>query len=363
MIKDIIDTTNDAVVFFRLPNGKKKHFLSGKAKVLTAGLKDEYLHQDGFIIAPFSDENQVSVVVVKGFEKAYEAASQVEFQDVWNKVLDNSEPCFPEKETSKKEYLDHFEEMMSSLQNNEANKVILARQKVVDGIGQNQHLQLFDQLCDLYPNAFVHLVFTPQVGVWIGASPELLLKRTQEKFYTVALAGTIPNETSAQWQKKEIVEQQMVSDYILQIAQELGIDQLQVHGPQTIQAGQVQHLKTDFEFLASAFEGDLSDLINKLHPTPAVCGLPKEKAHQLIERVEKMSRSYYSGYLGPVSAHQLELYVNIRCMKLCGQKAVIYTGGGLTLDSVDEKEWQETELKAQTLLSVLKNIRNLQAYE
>ena len=95
-------------------------------------------------------------------------------------------------------------------------------------------------------------------------------------------------------------------------------------------------------------------LTKLFHPTPAVCGLPQEKAFQFIQNTELHNRSYYTGFLGPVWLHEkLDLYVNLRCMQVFENYLALHLGGGITKDSEPQKEWQETCDKAQTLLAVL----------
>jgi isochorismate synthase len=82
------------------------------------------------------------------------------------------------------------------------------------------------------------------------------------------------------------------------------------------------------------------------------------KAMDDIRQTEKHSREYYTGFLGPTGIDDLmQLYVNLRCMKILDDRCVLYIGGGITQDSVPEDEWEETEIKADTLLSVLEQIR------
>jgi isochorismate synthase len=83
--------------------------------------------------------------------------------------------------------------------------------------------------------------------------------------------------------------------------------------------------------------------------------MPKDKALAFILQQEGYDRSFYSGYLGPVHIDgQSHLYVNLRCMQLGSDRAYLYVGGGVTADSCPDAEWRETELKAGTLLSVLR---------
>jgi isochorismate synthase len=76
-----------------------------------------------------------------------------------------------------------------------------------------------------------------------------------------------------------------------------------------------------------------------------------------IRSTEKHDRGYYTGFLGPVGLGDLiQLYVNLRCLQVFDDRLVLYIGGGITHDSIPEEEWEETEIKAETLLSVLHQI-------
>jgi len=98
----------------------------------------------------------------------------------------------------------------------------------------------------------------------------------------------------------------------------------------------------------------LGDFVAELHPTPAVCGLPKNLADDFIKENEKHDRKYYSGYLGPWKLNQeVNLFVNLRCMEITCDQFVLYAGGGITSKSIPEREWEETIQKAKTLLDVI----------
>ncbi len=220
----------------------------------------------------------------------------------------------------------------------------------------------FQALCRRYPTAFVSLVAIPEVGTWIGASPELLLSTDGRALHTMALAGTQARDhdqplQSVRWHAKEIEEQALVGDYIRDFFAKAGADQVREVGPRTVSAGNVVHLQSDFT--VDLPRPQLMDLANRvlheLHPTSAVCGMPKDKALAFILQQEGYDRSFYSGYLGPVHIDgQSHLYVNLRCMQLGSDRAYLYVGGGVTADSCPDAEWRETELKAGTLLSVLR---------
>jgi isochorismate synthase len=126
-----------------------------------------------------------------------------------------------------------------------------------------------------------------------------------------------------------------------------------------LESGKVAHLKTSFFFPAEKIEDRLGNFIAELHPTPAVCGLPKDLADEYIRANEPYHRKYYTGYLGPWRLDGLvSLFVNLRCMEITSDEYILYAGGGITARSVPEKEWDETNQKAKTLLSVVLSENN-----
>ena len=112
------------------------------------------------------------------------------------------------------------------------------------------------------------------------------------------------------------------------------------------------HLKADIQGVIGDF--NLKELLKTLHPTPAVCGLPKQASKDFILQNENYARSFYTGFLGEMNVNEkTELFVNLRCAEIQGDEVVIYVGGGVTADSNAQKEWEETYAKTQTIKKVL----------
>jgi isochorismate synthase len=127
-------------------------------------------------------------------------------------------------------------------------------------------------------------------------------------------------------------------------------------GPKTISTGNLLHLKTEYVVDTKALDfPQLPGLmLGLLHPTSAVCGTPKQAAVDFILATESHERSMYSGYLGPVNvAENTHLFVNLRTVEIKENHAVFYAGCGITEDSDPAKEWQETQMKCQTLQRIL----------
>lgn len=316
---------------------------------------------EGFVFAPFdSGDKHASWLILKDFSfdsqelnedavtklKAYRNANQVK----------NDKACIPGLE---QDYFNQIADVLGALNARKLDKAILSRIQNENRSKELNRAQLFIQLCQHYPQAFTSFVSLPGMCSWMGASPELLLKSDRDKTETVALAGTLPilnsDLSSLVWGNKEIAEQAMVSDYIESVFKENAIDRFEKEGPLTVKAGQVAHLKTEFVIARKLSFGDKARMIKALHPTPAVCGLPKQKALELIKAVETHDREYYAGYLGPLEADgEFALYVNLRTMKITENQLSLFVGGGITAESVPQKEWEETQHKAKTLLSVIK---------
>jgi isochorismate synthase len=182
-----------------------------------------------------------------------------------------------------------------------------------------------------------------------------LVKSDNKTIETVALAGSMAFSDELVWGEKEKQEQQFVSDYILEKLKKSGLKNIESSSPYTIKAGKLAHIKTDIK--AEIGNLKFSDIAQVLHPTPAIGGLPKHKALTLINNTENHKRAYYCGYLGFENLNnENHFWVNLRCMQLINDKFAIYVGGGLTKDSIPEKEWEETTLKSSTMLEVLKKI-------
>lgn len=251
---------------------------------------------------------------------------------------------------------------VDAIKNGRFEKVVPARTKQVDLPEDFSITETFESITRRYPNAFASLVSIPGLGTWMGATPETLISIDEAGiFRTVALAGTQAYSEGTDlrevaWRQKEIEEQALVSRYIINCFKRIRLREFTEKGPSTIIAANLMHLKTTFEVDTRAvnFPELPSVMLDLLHPTSAVCGMPKEAALDFLHANEGFDRSLFAGYLGPVNFHgQSHLFVNLRCMQIHQDRATLYAGAGVTADSVPEREWQETEHKCQTLLSII----------
>jgi isochorismate synthase len=262
----------------------------------------------------------------------------------------------------KSHFIQYVQKSIDAIRDKRFDKVVAARAKNRQLPQEFDVLNLFDNLSEKYPNAFVSVISLPETGTWIGATPEHLIGISPDlTFYTTALAGTQAYEpgmrlSDAAWKQKDIEEQAFVSRYIINCFKKIRLREFAESGPKTVKAGNLIHLKTDF--YVNMNEVNFSQLgsvmLELLHPTSAICGMPKEAASQFIDEEESLDRKYFSGYLGPVNMQEdTQLFVNLRCMELHRNEATFFAGAGITIDSDPEMEWQETEMKMKSLLNCI----------
>ncbi|WP_396148647.1 chorismate-binding protein [Flavobacterium sp.] len=298
--------------------------------------------ESGFVFASFNDDKKYVIPLESSDflkeEFNFDFANQTE-------ILINY------SENEKKHFEDIVQKAVNSIQNGNFEKVVLSRkiemEKKVDLI------ETFSRLANRYPTAFRSLFYHPQIGCWMGATPEQLIKVENNHFETVSLAGTHQKSSFKNWTAKEIHEQQIVTDYILDNLHKEVLS-LKVNEPFSVEAGSLVHLKTTISGEVYSIENS-KNIIQNLHPTPAVCGFPKEKAVQFIAENEDYDRKFYAGYLGLWNEEEAScnLFVNLRCLEVEENKINIYVGCGITGDSNPEKEFLETEHKSQIMKSIL----------
>ena len=317
---------------YRLPHQSKVYYLKGKAQRV-AELSN--LPKDGIVINSF-DSNQILIVT-----------NLVEIDEADFDLSLNTDALL---ETTKFDYQNNFEQMHSALQKKEVEKVVLSRIKKIKT--EKTGIEIFKSLNQNYAATYNYILSNPEIGTWLGASPELLLRVTADKIKTVSLAGTKQANANTEWTEKEITEQKIVTDFILNTLKSNDFKNINSSSVQTVKAGTVEHLKTEISADVKNKEA-LHLLLIDLHPTPATCGLPKDIAFKRINEIEHHDRKFYTGFIGILRNGQQDFFVNLRCMELSVDEAVLYIGGGLTIDSHCESEWQETERKSTTLSNLL----------
>jgi isochorismate synthase len=259
--------------------------------------------------------------------------------------------------TSKEEFIEEVTKGIEAINSGHLFKIVPVRRKTVNLREQFNIVKAYLNLCKAYPTAFVNFFHIPTFGSWIGASPEILIKTKGDIFSTMSLAGSqkaVGNNPlkHVAWTQKEIEEQALVSRYIVNCFKKIRLREYEEVGPKTDIAGNLLHLRTDFKvnMKATGFPLLGSVMLELLHPTSAVGGMPRDKAMEFIQKNEKFDRSLFSGFIGPVNIEdETAIFVNLRCARLLPYQAILYAGAGVTEDSVPEKEWEETEFKCDII--------------
>ncbi|TLV01256.1 chorismate-binding protein [Dyadobacter luticola] len=334
---------------------------------------DEMLFLEGDIILTFSESNVLKTVQNRIGEEHSEVKRLISLAENIGSKQDATSPGTffhlekPENQDPAARFQRTVELAVSAIRQKQFKKVVLSRTKEL-GYSENfQPAEAFRKLSAVYPHAFISLVNLPEHNeMWLGASPELLVgQNAGGKFTTMSLAGTQSARNAAgeivpkydiRWNEKEIEEQAMVSRYIVECFKKIRLREYQETGPRTVLAGNLYHLRTDFEVdtIALNFPELASVMLKLLHPTSAVCGVPKKESLQFLTDVEGYDRSFYSGFLGPAQVGgETNLFVNLRTVRFKDGIATFFAGAGITEDSIPAKEWEETELKCETLLKVI----------
>lgn len=322
--------------------------------------------ESGFVIAPFDFKNPTIIIPSNKAEKLNENVSL-------SGKIDLAPPIMGEDEVAKKHHINLVLKGIEVIKKHQLQKVVLSRKFEVPT--QRHPIAIFQRLLQYYPTAFVYCWYHPKVGLWLGATPETLLKTSGQNLETMALAGTKSALENAkpQWTPKEIEEQQLVTDFIKKTL-EGKVTDLSVGKVVNIRAGNLWHLKCDV-YGRLEHKENLKQILEEFHPTPAVCGVPKEAAKRFILEHENYNREFYTGFIGELNmkkekyqtaesqrfenttnkdrSENTEFFVNLRCMQIDKNACQVYVGGGIVADSQPESEWKETVNKSRTMLDVL----------
>jgi isochorismate synthase len=348
-ILDALIEQDACFAIFRLPNEDKPRFVMQMSG--TPALFDdiEALNgQQGFVIAPFSISHEKPVIVIR---PDCRDLSEVEISFV------NSQPerqkNVRHKNIDKNEYSQLFQRFHKPLTDGTITKLVLSRSKDIPRKKGFSPGHAFFQAEEKYHRSCVFLFHTPQSGTWLGSTPEILLSGANTRWHTMALAGTrYPHSGTVSWDDKNLREQHLVTSYLLHQLSSFQITP-EINGPYTAKAGNLAHLRTDFNFTLPN-DSTIGTLLKSLHPTPAVSGLPKEEAFRFILKEEGYDRRYYTGFFGMLDpSGETNLYVNLRSLEIGKSSLTLFAGSGLISSSNYKDEWKETEKKLETMASIV----------
>jgi isochorismate synthase len=370
---------------WRKPKSSKIEFVSNENPIPEKTSINLEEAKPGFIVHPFDDQSDKQAFYIAAatywkfpkkdilnsdelpeslnhfIEKS--SSGKVAYQKPQLKKSHTSYQTDTQNEDCKSHFISLVEKGIEAIQAGFVEKVVPARTHLIK-LGENFDLaKSLHRMLDAYPNSFVNFFHIPAVGTWIGASPEILIETKENMFYTMSLAGTQPAKgenplKTAAWTQKEIEEQALVSRYIVDCFKKIRLREYEEHGPKTVLAGTLLHLRSDFKvnMRTTNFPQLGSVMLELLHPTSAVCGMPRKEAHEFLKKYENLDRSFFAGFIGPVNIEgETSIYVNLRTASLSRDQAILYAGAGVTADSDPEQEWEETELKCQIIGKFLQN--------
>lgn len=349
-ILDTLIEQDKSFAIYRLPGDSAPRFVMQETG-LTSLYRDidELNGKQGFVFAPFRITEECPVILLR--------PDRTELPDIDLPVRNTKkgETRIPEStQTDRDGYGKLFGCFREPLVNGRMEKLVLSRSKTIGRDETFSPGRSFFHAAEKYIYSCVYLFHTPQSGTWLGSTPEILLSGGEDQWKTIALAGTrFPNSGSVSWDEKNFREQELVSSYLIEQLAGLRIS-AERNGPYTVKAGELAHLRTDFNFRL-ADTSSLGSLLKTLHPTPAISGLPKKEAYEFIRENEGYNRLYYAGFLGMLDGNgRTDIYVNLRCMLIQKSSLTLFAGGGLLASSSPEEEWEETEHKLRTMLGILK---------
>lgn len=271
-----------------------------------------------------------------------EALSEVLFWGEFGNEPAKEQPCVPAPI-----YQDRIAKAVERIHGHELNKVVLSRAHFTPNTTVRPD-QAFAALDERYPQCTVFALHHPAWGSWMGATPEVLLEAQDQGFRSMSLAGTRLSG-SQHWGEKEREEQKWVTKEIHRTLSQFG-GKVKRGAQETLCAGPVEHLLTWVS--TDRIERSVLDVLEALHPTPAVCGTPSLQAQEVIRALEHYDRQLYTGYLAFLTP-QAHAVVLLRAMQWHKDGITFFAGGGITKDSVPLSEWMETEHKIMALRDVV----------
>ncbi|MBK3496115.1 isochorismate synthase [Viridibacillus sp. YIM B01967] len=265
-------------------------------------------------------------------------------------------------EPYKEEYLASISKVTSLIRQKEADKVVIARSLALQFEEQVSSPNVLSQVIMEQPESYL-FGLEEQGKLFFGASPERLVKVSDMYAYSSCVAGSVKRGETVEEDEllgqgllndeKNRSEHQYVVDMILQTFKENCASYEIPHAPKLLKIRDIQHLFTPVEGPMKK-EATILQLVKTLHPTPALGGVPRVKAMEVIREYEPMNRGLYAAPIGWLDAQgNGEFAVAIRSALLANDQAFLYAGGGIVADSEPASEYDETLVKLRPMLRAL----------
>lgn len=247
----------------------------------------------------------------------------------------------------------------------EFKKIVLAREVCIELQNEPCATQMLNYLRNEYPTCYTFMVRLHRHATFLGCTPEKLVALRSTFILTDGLAGTISRGKTATedtilerrllQSDKDLIEHGFVVDAIGNRLKDITHNINYPFQPGIRKYQNVQHLYTPITASVNKHVSPL-EIVEKLHPTPAVGGYPREQTLHQIQSLEKIDRGWYAGPVGWINTHgRGEFCVAIRSGLLQQGHARFFAGCGIVADSDPQSEWNETNLKLIPMISALEN--------
>lgn len=264
----------------------------------------------------------------------------------------------------KKKWIESTKKAIEQVESGELDKVVMSRYVELTLNNNPDIVALLSELRQRYPECFIFSYHSGR-STFFGASPERLARFSGNLIEADALAGSAPrgcseaedNELASALlnDEKNLREHRAVVKFICSVFSALGGKVHFKDEPVIKRLQNIQHLWTPIRVETQQTKGALS-ILEMLHPTPAVCGLPQQEAYAAIRKNEYYTRGLYSGIVGWFNLeNEGEFAVALRSALSKGRKLYAFAGGGIVEGSEASSEYKETELKLKPILSLFTN--------
>jgi len=299
----------------------------------------------------------------------------ISFDSIYSKLYDdykiitnfndnkNSKMIFKSKKikVDKKKFNNQITQIKDRILKNEARKVVLSNIYRYTIQREDSYSFLLKSLGNKYPECTIFYFDYLDDGKFLGASPELVLKNTDNQIKIDALAGSINNGNTQLEQmenEKKLYENEKINDEHNIVIR--GIEEALLEKNIKIKYGEkhilklknIQHLKTSITAIKN--DTKIMDILDTLSPTPALSGYPKNESMKIINQLEEFDRGWYSGSVGYISNNlNAEFYAGLRSAYINDGYIYIYAGAGITIDSNEEDEWMEINSKMNAIDEII----------
>lgn len=265
-------------------------------------------------------------------------------------------------EPHKEAYLQSIDQVTNLIKANKAQKVVIARSLALQFEEAITSPQILSHVVHEQPESYLFGLEHNDL-LFYGASPERLVKVDNGRAFSSCVAGSIKrgktvedddllgqsllNDTKNRGEHHYVVE--MITDTFEKNCSEVFVP----NAPKLLKIRDIQHLYTPVEGQLNE-DATILQLVKYLHPTPALGGVPREQALEMIRKYEPMNRGLYAAPIGWLDADgNGEFAVAIRSAALVQEKAYLYAGGGIVADSEAISEYEETLVKFRPMLRAL----------